>query len=39
MTILALTLAFVAGAYAEHAFDLSGRAVELWRRYEAWRRT
>ena len=38
MTIIAITLAFVAGAWCEHGFDLSGRAVALWRRIEAWRR-
>ena len=38
MTIIAIILAFVAGVWCEHALDLSGRAVALWRRIEAWRR-
>lgn len=37
MSFLAFLAGFVAGAYAEHALDLSGRLMRRWRLFKAWR--
>ena len=38
MTLILCLLSFAAGVYAESRFDLSGRALQLWRRFNAWRK-
>lgn len=37
MTLIVAIAAFVLGAWCEHAFDLSGRVLHAWRRFDAWR--
>lgn len=38
MSYLLIPIAFAVGAWFEHAFDLSGRMLVLWRQWQARRR-
>lgn len=38
MSLISGVLCFADGVWAESSFDLSGRVLQLWRRWQSWRK-